>query len=55
VENRTAGETARALICALSRLPVRTVAADNGYEFAHHRQMGGAPGADFYFCHPYHA
>ncbi len=39
----------------LGSLPVHTVTADNGKEFADHARVAGALGARFFFARPYHS
>ncbi len=39
----------------LGSLPVHTVTADSGREFADHARVAGALGADFFFARPYHS
>jgi len=55
VPNRTAAETARALLSRLSGLAAVTLTADNGSEFADHEHIAQALRMAFFFCHPYHA
>lgn len=37
------------------RAKIKTITADNGREFAHHKQFARTLGADVYFAHPYHS
>ena len=55
VSRKTALQVAEATISALSRLdmPVYTITADNGSEFALHETIAKQLMADFYFAHPY--
>ncbi|MEM7242930.1 MAG: IS30 family transposase, partial [Pseudomonadota bacterium] len=48
---------ARAILSALGRadMPVQTLTADNGAEFARHQGLAYRLGAGFYFAKPYHA
>lgn len=61
MERLPAGKQAEALAKAVVRMlfpyrrHVRTITADNGTEFAHHKTIARKLGADFYFCHPYSA
>jgi len=57
VETRTAAVVAHAIQDQLGPLRerVRTLTADNGKEFAHHKKMATALDAAFYFAHPYAA
>ena len=34
---------------------LKTITSDNGKEFALHKEIAGALGADYYFAHPYHS
>ena len=53
--SKDAGDTAQAIITALSGLRVHTITYDNGLEFAGHQQVSCALGAAGYFCQPYHS
>ena len=53
--SKDAGDTAQAIITALSGLRVHTITYDNGLEFAGHQQVSYALGAAGYFCQPYHS
>jgi IS30 family transposase len=53
--NHTAAETTRALVSRLAVLPVATLTADNGSEFAHHEHIAQTLRLGFYFCPPYRA
>jgi IS30 family transposase len=57
VPHKSAALVSQALINML--LPyqsnVLTITADNGKEFAHHKQIAQALDADVYFAHPYHS
>ncbi len=56
---RPGSRTAAAVGAAMTRmpgsLPVHTVTADNGREFADHARVAGTPGAGFLFARPYHS
>ena len=55
LESKNAGATATALCAKLSRLPVRSITADNGAENALHEKVSAILKAPFFFCHPYHS
>ncbi len=52
---KTAAAVGAAMTRMLGSLPVHTVTADNGREFADHARVAGALGADFLFARPYHS
>ncbi len=53
VKRKTAPLVRKAICNKLKGLTIHTLTADNGTEFAEHRKIAKALGADFYFCHPY--
>lgn len=55
VEKRTAGNVKNAIISMLKPFKglVHTITADNGKEFAMHREIAKELKTDFYFAHPY--
>ena len=56
LENKTAGETLRALIEFFKSLPkglVKSITFDNGGEFARHLDLAKILGVKTYFCDPY--
>ena len=55
VPRKTADLVAKAIIGLLTPIADRvlTMTSDNGKEFARHKTMAKALGADFYFAHPY--
>ena len=57
VNRRTALEVTEAIIESLDPIKefVLTLTADNGKEFAAHKEVSKALGADFYFARPYHS
>jgi len=52
---RTAAETTRVLIQRLLMLPVASLTADNGSEFAGHEEVSRILRIPVFFCHAYHA
>ena len=55
VDRKTADAVGAAVTRMLDSLPVHTVTADNGKEFADHARVSRALGADFFFARPYHS
>ncbi len=55
VERKTADAVGSAMTGMLGPLPVHTVTADNGKEFAGHARVAEALGAGFFFARPYHS
>ncbi len=55
VERKTAAQVAKTIIRLLTPHAdqVHTLTSDNGKEFARHKDIAKALGADFYFAHPY--
>jgi transposase, IS30 family len=55
VLSKTSADATNALVTRLSPIKefVHTLTADNGKEFAGHRQVSSSLDADFYFAHPY--
>ncbi len=53
--SRTAAAVGAAMTGMLGSLPVHTVTANNGREFADHARVAGTPGAGFLFARPYHS
>lgn len=55
VNSKEAQEVSRAIIARIKefQLPVHTLTADNGTEFAEHEKISDELGLDFYFAHPY--
>lgn len=55
VHSKEAVEVANAIVdrCKANNLPVETITADNGLEFAEHIHIAHQLGIDFYFTHPY--
>jgi len=55
VENKDAASVEFAIISMLrkSGLPIKTLTADNGREFAHHQSIARILKTSFYFAHPY--
>lgn len=52
---RTAAETTRVLIQRLRTLPMASLTADNGSEFAGHEEVAKTLKRPVFFCHAYHA
>ncbi len=57
VEGKTAAAVTEAIVRRMAPIRdwVHTCTADNGKEFAGHREIAKALGADFYFATPYHS
>jgi len=55
VDRKTADAVGAAMTGMLGSLPVHTVTADNGKEFAGHARVSEALGAAFFFARPYHS
>jgi len=55
VDRKTADAVGDAMTDMLRSLPVHTVTADNGKEFAGHARVAKALGAGFFFATPYHS
>lgn len=55
VNSKEAVGVAEAIVsrCKTRNLPVKTITADNGLEFAEHVHISNELGIDFYFTHPY--
>lgn len=55
VNSKEAQAVSQALIARVRKLelPVHTLTADNGTEFAEHKKISDELGLDFYFAHPY--
>ena len=56
--NSTSGETTRAVVRRLQRIPRplrRTLTLDNGHENAGHQDVMKALDTNVYFAHPYHS
>ena len=55
VDRKTADAVGAAVTDMPGSLPVHTVTADSGREFAGHARVSAAPGADFFLPRPYHS
>ena len=55
LDGKTAAAVGAVMTRMLGSLPVHTVTADNGKEFADHARVPAAPGADFLLPRPHHS